>query len=124
MNTSQTIYELVGEEQIRIFTSYFYQEVAKNEALKKLYPEDLAPAEDRLFLFLVQVFGGPETYSEQRGHPRLRMRHAKWKIDAEMRDHWMNAMLVGLDQLQLDPNIKEAMMSYFVKAANHMINHA
>ncbi|MFC5623170.1 cyanoglobin [Algoriphagus winogradskyi] len=124
MNTSQTIYDLVGEEQIRLLTHYFYQEVAKNEDLKRLYPEDLLPAEDRLFLFLLQVFGGPETYSEQRGHPRLRMRHAKWKIDATMRDHWMTAMLSALDKLNLEQNIKEAMLSYFVNAANHMINHA
>ncbi|TXE13377.1 cyanoglobin [Algoriphagus aquimarinus] len=123
MNTSQTIYDLIGEEKIRLLTSYFYQEVSKNDALKKLYPDELAPAEERLFLFLLQVFGGPETYSEQRGHPRLRMRHAKWKIDAAMRDHWMNAMLVALDQVELETNIREAMMSYFVKAANHMINH-
>ncbi|MEB2777149.1 cyanoglobin [Algoriphagus sp. D3-2-R+10] len=123
MNTSQTIYDLIGEEQIRILTKYFYQEVSKNEALKNLYPKDLEPAEERLFLFLLQVFGGPETYSQQRGHPRLRMRHAKWKIDSAMRDHWMNAMLVALDHLDLDPTIREAMMSYFVKAANHMINH-
>jgi len=123
MNTSQTIYDLIGEEKIRMLTSYFYQEVSKNDALKKLYPDDMAPAEERLFLFLLQVFGGPETYSEQRGHPRLRMRHAKWKIDAAMRDHWMNAMLVALDQVELETNIREAMMSYFVKAANHMINH-
>ena len=123
MNSSQTIYDLIGEEQIRLLTKLFYQEVAKNKHLKKLYPEDLAPAEERLYLFLLQVFGGPETYSEQRGHPRLRMRHAKWEIDADMRDHWMNAMLVALDQLGLEPNIREAMMSYFVKAANHMINH-
>ena len=123
MNTSQTIYDLIGEEKIRMLTSYFYQEVSKNDALKKLYPDDMAPAEERLFLFLLQVFGGPETYSEQRGHPRLRMRHAKWKIDAAMRDHWMNAMLVALDQVELETNIREAMISYFVKTANHMINH-
>jgi hemoglobin len=123
MNSTQTIYDLVGDEQIRLLTSFFYQEVAKNDTLKKLYPENLAPAEERLALFLIQVFGGPETYSEQRGHPRLRMRHAKWKIDAEMRDHWMNAMLNGLDKLPLDPNVKEAMTTYFVKAANHMINY-
>tara|TARA_R110002020_G_scaffold259367_1_gene473270 strand:+ start:605 stop:979 length:375 start_codon:yes stop_codon:yes gene_type:complete len=124
MNSSQTIYDLIGKEQIRLLTKYFYQEVSKNEALKKLYPENLEPAEERLFLFLQQVFGGPETYSEQRGHPRLRMRHARWKIDAVMRDHWMNAMLLALDQIALDANVREAMMSYFVKAANHMINHA
>jgi len=124
MNTSQTIYDLIGEEQIRLLTKYFYQEVAKNEALNTLYPDDLAPAEQRLFLFLLQVFGGPESYSEQRGHPRLRMRHAKWEINTEMRDHWMNAMLVALDQLPIEPNIREAMMDYYSKAANHMINHA
>ncbi len=124
MNTSQTIYDLIGEEKIRLLSKYFYQEVARNEDLKKLYPENLEPAEDHLFLFLLQVFGGPETYSDQRGHPRLRMRHAKWKIDADMRDHWMNAMLVALDQLHVDPKVSKAMMNYFVKAANHMINHA
>ena len=124
MNTSQTIYDLIGEEQIRLLTSHFYQEVQKNEALRALYPEDLVPAEKRLFLFLLQVFGGPETYSEQRGHPRLRMRHVKWKIDATMRDHWMNAMISSLDKLDLDTTIREAMMHYFAKAANHMINHA
>ncbi|WP_192349476.1 cyanoglobin [Algoriphagus sp. Y33] len=123
MNTPQTIYDLVGEERIRLLTTFFYQEVAKNESLKKLYPDDLQPAEERLFLFLLQVFGGPEIYSEQRGHPRLRMRHAKWKIDSEMRDHWMNTMLTAMDRLDLDINISGAMMSYFVKAANHMINH-
>ena len=124
MNSSQTLYDLIGEEQIRLLTKYFYQEVSKNNALRSLYPEDLEPAEERLFLFLQQVFGGPETYSEQRGHPRLRMRHAKWKIDASMRDHWINAMLSALDQLELETNIREAMMRYFVNAANHMINHA
>ncbi len=124
MNSPQTIYELIGEEQIRQLSKAFYQEVAKNDALRRLYPENLLPAEERLYLFLLQVFGGPEIYSEQRGHPRLRMRHAKWKIDSSMRDHWMNAMLVALDHLNIDPTIREAMMSYFVKAANHMINHA
>ncbi|UZD23701.1 cyanoglobin [Algoriphagus halophytocola] len=122
MNESQSIYELIGEDQIRQLTSHFYKEVAENKALSALYPEDLASAENRLFLFLLQVFGGPSTYSEQRGHPRLRMRHLKWQIDGKMRDHWMNAMLKALDNLKLDTNIKEAMLSYFVKAANHMVN--
>lgn len=123
MNKAQTIYDLIGEEKIRILTKHFYQEVAKNEALKKLYPEDMGPAEERLFLFLLQVFGGPEKYAEQRGHPRLRMRHVNWKIDAAMRDHWINAMLLALDKIDLDPTIRETMLSYFSQAANHMINH-
>lgn len=123
MNKAQTIYDLIGEEKIRILTKHFYQEVAKNETLKKLYPEDMGPAEERLFLFLLQVFGGPEKYAEQRGHPRLRMRHANWEIDAAMRDHWINAMIPALNKIDLDPNIREAMLSYFAQAANHMINH-
>lgn len=123
MNPFQSIYELIGEDQIRLLTQFFYQEVAKNPTLRKLYPEDMGPAERRLFLFLLQIFGGPQTYSEERGHPRLRMRHFDWQIDVGMRDHWMNAMLISLDKLDLDPNAKELMMSYFVKVSNHMINH-
>lgn len=124
MNPFQSVYELIGEEKIRQLTSYFYQEVSQNEALRKLYPEqDLAPAERRLFLFLLQVFGGPQTYSEERGHPRLRLRHMDWQIDDSLRDHWLNAMMKAMDLLDLDPNVRELMLGYFIKVANHMINH-
>ncbi len=123
MNPFQSIYELIGEDQIRLLTKYFYQEVRQNSELRRLYPEDLEPAERRLFLFLLQVFGGPQTYSEERGHPRLRMRHLDWKIDPNMRNHWLNAMLAALDKLDPDQNAKELMAGYFIKVANHMINH-
>ena len=122
MNPFQSIYELLGEEKIRQLTTYFYEEVAQNPALRKLYPEDLIPAERRLFLFLLQVFGGPQTYSEERGHPRLRMRHFEWAIDASMRDHWLNAMLTAVDRLNPEPEAKELMLGYFIKVANHVIN--
>ncbi|TDQ19312.1 hemoglobin [Algoriphagus boseongensis] len=123
MNPFQSVYELIGEEKIQQLTFHFYQEVEKNEALRKLYPEkDLKPAERRLFLFLLQVFGGPQTYSEERGHPRLRLRHMQWAIDPDLRDHWLNSMFSALDNLNLDPNVKELMMGYFIKVANHMIN--
>ena len=124
MNPFQSVYQLIGEEKIRELTGYFYQEVAENQELRRLYPEkDLAPAERRLFLFLLQVFGGPQTYSEERGHPRLRMRHFNWQIDAKMRDHWLNAMFTALDKIEPEQNVKELMMGYFIKVANHMINH-
>lgn len=124
MNPFQSIYELIGEDKIQQLCRYFYEEVAQNQALRRLYPEeDLHPAERRLFLFLLQVFGGPQTYSEERGHPRLRMRHLDWKIDAGMRDHWLNAMLTALDKINPEQNAKELMMEYFIKVANHMINH-
>ncbi|MBN7810489.1 cyanoglobin [Algoriphagus sp. H41] len=124
MNPFQSIYELIGEDQIRLLTRYFYEEVRQIPDLRKLYPdEDLAPAERRLFLFLLQVFGGPQTYYEERGHPRLRMRHLDWQIGPEMRDHWLNAMLTALDRLGPEQNAKELMAGYFIKVANHMINH-
>lgn len=123
MNPFQTIYELIGEEKISLLVRYFYEEVEKTPALRKLYPEDLIPAKRRLFLFLLQVFGGPQTYSQERGHPRLRMRHFEWQIDPAMRDHWLNAMLTALEKLKADQQAKELMMGYFIKVANHMINH-
>ena len=123
MNPFQSIYELIGEDQIRLLTRYFYREVDQNPALRSLYPEDMAPAERRLFLFLLQVFGGGQTYTEERGHPRLRLRHLDWQIDPAMRDHWLNAMLSALDKLDPDQNTKELIAGYFIKAANHMINH-
>jgi len=122
MNEFQTVYEAIGEEKIKELTRYFYEGVTKNEALRSIYPEDLAPAEERLYLFLLQVFGGPTTYSQERGHPRLRMRHLQWTIDDNMRNHWLNNMLNALDRIDIDQNIKELMMGYFVKVANHMIN--
>lgn len=123
MNPFQSVFEAIGEEKIKELVSYFYQEVEGNPELRKLYPEDLAPAERRLYLFLLQVFGGPQTYSEERGHPRLRMRHFDWEIDGKMRNHWLNAMIYAMDKLDLDPNVRELMLNYFIKVANHMINH-
>ncbi|WP_215223058.1 globin domain-containing protein [Echinicola shivajiensis] len=122
MNEFQTVYQAIGEEKIKELTRYFYEGVESNETLRSIYPEELAPAEERLYLFLLQVFGGPTTYSEERGHPRLRMRHLQWAIDDKMRNHWLNNMLNALDRIDVDQNVKELMMSYFVKVANHMIN--
>lgn len=123
MNSFQSVYERLGEDKISLLVRFFYEEVEKTPELRKLYPEDLLPAERRLFLFLLQVFGGPQTYSEERGHPMLRMRHLEWKIDPSMRDHWLNAMLTALDRLKPEQEAKELMMGYFIKVANHMINH-
>lgn len=124
MKPFQSIYESVGEDKIRQLTHHFYQEVAKNPKLGSLYPEDLAPAENRLFLFLLQVFGRPQIYSEQIGHPRLKMRHFDWDIDESKRDRWLNSMFAAMDMLELDPNVRELKMGYFIKVAKRMINHA
>jgi hemoglobin len=123
MNPFKSVYERIGEEKISLLVRFFYEEVQKTPELRRLYPEDLLPAERRLFLFLLQVFGGPQTYSEERGHPMLRMRHLEWKIDPSMRDSWLNAMLTALDRLHPEQETKELMMGYFIKVANHMINY-
>ena len=79
-----TVYEYLGEEKIRKIATLFYEGVADDELLRAMYPKDLAPAEERFALFLIQVFGGPTTYSDQRGHPRLRMRHFPYTILTKM----------------------------------------
>ena len=123
MNPIQSVYESMGEERISLLVRYFYEEVEKTPDLRNLYPKDLLPAERRLFLFLLQVFGGPQTYSEQRGHPRLRMRHLEWSINSAIRDHWLNAMLKALDRIKPEQVTKELMMGYFINVANHIINN-
>ncbi|WP_194777454.1 globin domain-containing protein [Pararhodonellum marinum] len=122
MSEAATIYQTLGEKKIQELVKAFYKEVANTPDLRRHYPEDLSPAEERLFLFLVQVFGGPSTYSEKRGHPRLRMRHLKWPIDTGMRDFWMNCMWKALDQTVMEIHTRDALKEYFTNAANHMIN--
>lgn len=123
MTEFHSIYQEIGEDKIKLLAKLFYEEVSNHPDLRALYPEDLAAAEERLRLFLLQVFGGPTTYTEKRGHPRLRMRHFDWKIDAGLRNSWLNAMLKSLDTIHIDQEVKETMQSYFVRAANHMVNH-
>lgn len=123
MNPFQSIYDAMGEGQICELVGYFYQEVKKNPPLRKLYPEDLEPAERRFFLFLIQAFGESQISSDERGHPRRRMRHLDWKIDPTIRSHWLNATLTALDKLNPEQNVRKLMMKYFIKVANHRINH-
>ena len=101
----------------------FYQQVAADPVLRPLYPEeDLGPAEVRLRMFLEQYWGGPRTYSEQRGHPRLRMRHAPFVIGLRERDHWLAAMKVGVDGAGLDDEHRERLWAYLEMAADSLVN--
>lgn len=123
MNSGNSIYEVLGEEKIKKLVHHFYLHVEETPALRKLYPEeDLAPAEERLFLFLIHVFGGPHTYLEKRGHPMLRKRHFQWHIDDNMRNIWLDCMFRAMDKVEIETDIREALMNYFIKVANHMIN--
>ena len=120
----QTFFEQVGgEETFRRLVRVFYEGVAEDPLLRPMYPEeDLGPAEDRLALFLMQYWGGPRTYSEQRGHPRLRMRHVPFTVDQAAHDAWLRHMRTAIDTLELAPEHERELWNYMLYAARSMIN--
>ena len=127
VETPQTFYDAVGgTETFRAIVSRFYELVADDEVLRPMYPEqDLGPAEDRLRMFLEQYWGGPHTYSEQRGHPRLRMRHAPYKVGPIERDAWLRCMhtaVASIDSATLDDEHRRELLGYLEMAAQHMVN--
>src|SRR5690606_18807466 len=114
-HTATSFYEAVGgEETFRRIVAAFYREVAADEVLRPLYPEDdLGPAERRLRMFLEQYWGGPRTYSDERGHPRLRMRHMPFKIGPVERDAWLRCMRIGVAEIEpevLDDEHRKALL--------------
>jgi hemoglobin len=120
----QTFYELVGgEDTFRRLVHRFYQGVAGDPDLRALYPEeDLGPAEERLTLFLMQYWGGPRTYSDERGHPRLRMRHSPFPVNKAAHDAWLRHMRDAVDDLELAPEHEQQLWDYMVYAAASMVN--
>jgi hemoglobin len=124
MATEMTFYDAVGgEETFHRLVHRFYEGVAQDPVLRPLYPEeDLGPAEERLRMFLVQYWGGPNTYSVQRGHPRLRMRHVPFTIGAPERDAWLRHMRASLDELELPADLDKRLWDYMIMAARSMIN--
>lgn len=123
----QTFYEAVGgAETFRAIVSRFYELVAEDEILRPMYPEeDLSGAEDRLRMFLEQYWGGPRTYSELRGHPRLRMRHMPFRISPIARDAWLRCMhtaVASIDSATLDDEHRRILLDYLEMAAHSMVN--
>jgi hemoglobin len=118
------VYEAAGgEETFRLLVERFYQGVAGDPLLRPLYPEeDLSSATERLTLFLIQYWGGPRTYDELRGHPRLRMRHQPFAIGQAERDAWLRQMKAAVDSLGLAPGVRKALVDYFETASTAMIN--
>jgi hemoglobin len=117
-------YEAIGgTETFRRLVEVFYAGVATDPVLLPLYPEkDLSGASERLRMFLEQYWGGPKTYSEQRGHPRLRMRHAPFRIGVAERDAWLAQMRGALDSLGLPPEQEEPLWEYLQRAAHFLMN--
>jgi hemoglobin len=120
----ETFFEAVGgEEPFRRLVHRFYQGVADDPLMRSMYPEeDLGPAEERMALFLIQYWGGPRSYSERRGHPRLRMRHAPFRVDRAAHDAWLRHMRAAVDTLHLRQDLEEQLWGYFVSMAAVMIN--
>jgi hemoglobin len=121
---ADTFYEAVGgAETFRRLVDAFYAGVAEDPVLRPLYPEDdLGPASDRLRMFLIQYWGGPTTYSQQRGHPRLRMRHAPFVIGLRERDAWLAAMHTAVVEAPLTDGQRSRLWDYLVMAADSMVN--
>ena len=121
---AQTFYdENGGYPTIAKIVDRFYEGVATDEVLRPLYPEeDLGPAAERFTLFLVQYWGGPTTYSDNRGHPRLRMRHAPFAVTPLARDHWLKHFRAGLDEANLTPEQDAKFWDYVTHAAQFMVN--
>ncbi len=124
MTAQPTFYDEVGGHRtFARLVHRFYEGVAADPELRALYPEpDLGPAEERLRMFLEQYWGGPTTYSEQRGHPRLRMRHAPFLVTPSQRDRWLQHMRAAVDEAGLDQTHELVLWDYLERAAHSMVN--
>jgi hemoglobin len=122
-----TVYRVVGGMAFfDELVERFYKGVAMDLLLRPLYPDDLAESKRHLALFLAQYWGGPTTYNDERGHPRLRMRHAPFYVGEAERDAWLRHMNAALDSLLDDfdvhPVVEARMLEYFAQAAEAMVN--
>jgi hemoglobin len=122
--TEQSFYdEIGGAATFETLIARFYEGVAVDPILRPMYPEeDLGPAADRLRMFFEQYFGGPKTYQEERGHPRLRMRHSPYAIDEAARDSWLRLMREAMDTLDLTEEQDDRLWEYMIMAAWGMQN--
>ena len=123
---SANFYEAIGGHQtFENLVSHFYALVAIDPVLRPMYPDsDLHEAANRLLMFLEQYWGGPKTYSEQRGHPRLRMRHAGFHISRVEHDAWLRCMKSAVDEIECSPELKNELWGYMEFAAASLINAA
>ena len=117
------VYQRVGEAGFARLVGAFYRQIPEDDLLGPMYPkEDLVGAELRLREFLIQRFGGPTRYSEQRGHPRLRMRHGPFPIDKAARDRWMTIMEKALAEAGFDAEVDALLSQFFANTATFMMN--
>ena len=115
--------EVGGEKFFTELVSLFYAQVATDPILRPMYPDDdLQAAARRLLLFLEQYWGGPTTYGEERGHPRLRMRHAQFPINEAAKDAWLRCMMAAVENIEIKEPERSELVQYLEMAANSLVN--
>ena len=127
MDDEPNVHDAVGGEPFFVeLVDAFYRRVATDLLLRPLYPDDLTASRRHMALFLQQYWGGPGTYSEERGHPRLRQRHLPFVISEAERDAWFGHMAAALDEVVVargvDPQFEAQMLDYFAHAADFLVN--
>ena len=119
----RSVYDMIGsEEPFRRLVDAFYAKVEADPVLRPLFPENLDEGKYWQFLFLIQFFGGPARYMQERGHPRLRIRHFPFAIDQTARDHWLEHMLTSIDDAGIQEPARSAMREYFERASTFLVN--
>jgi hemoglobin len=125
MSDEVSLYQEVGGSDFFVeLVNKFYEGVINDEVIISLYPDrtDLAGAKERLSLFLIQYWGGPTTYSDERGHPRLRQRHFPFAIGERERDHWLMHMQGAIDAMPTSDSVRTRLSEYVSNAAQHLVN--
>lgn len=126
LNSEQeTLYQRVGgDETFQALVDAFYRRVEADELLRPMFPDDLEPGKHYQFLFLTQYWGGPARYQQERGHPRLRMRHSPFAIDERARDAWLGHMQTAVTEVGIEEPDRSVLLEYFERAATFMINRS
>lgn len=115
-------YEKIGNQKIKKLIHDFYKEVRNDKLLSPMYQGDFEGAEERLYLFMIQYLGGPEIYSQRRGHPRLRIRHVNFPVDEKAKNHWLRNMGIALDKSEIGDPEKAFLWNYFQQTAEFLKN--
>lgn len=117
-----TVYDALGDQLFRDLTAAFYRGIAADPVLQGMFPDDLEASRERQYLFLIQYFGGPSTYNDRYGHPRLRMRHFPFPIGKPERDAWLGHMLAAIAEVGVPEPYATVMRNYFENASLAMMN--
>lgn len=120
--TPKTLYELIGDEKLKKLVNTFYDLVQQNETLAPLFKGDFETIRDKQFCFLSQFLGGPLRYNEKYGHPKMRLRHLPHPIDQNAKTEWLKCMKLAISDIQLKPELAEALYNCFPPVAEHMVN--